>query len=90
MRTAVLGSSSPLCLLKQHVELGHQEIDIVFLFGFERFGDHPRRVLVLLPSERGAVHLQDHVTHFQLAAAVRRPAPLWKETETRVKAVSVR
>ena len=48
----------------------HQEVQVVWVFGLEGLGDGARRVPVLTATHRHAVHLQDHMTHPQLAATV--------------------
>ena len=55
---------------------------MVALFVLEGLGDEARRVPVLPAPEGNPVHLQDHLTHPQLAAVVGRPTPL-VERETR-------
>jgi len=54
----------------QGVGVGHQEVQVLRVFGLEGLGDEARRLPVLAAAHRHAVHLQDHMTHPQLASAV--------------------
>lgn len=63
--------------LQGHIEVSDQELNVVPLFGLEGLRDEPRSLLMLQPPQGHAVHLQDHLTHFQLPAVVSRAALLW-------------
>ena len=51
---------------------------MVSVFGLEGLGDESGRAAVLHTPQRHAVHLQDHLTHFQLTTVVSRTPSLIK------------
>ncbi|TNN41915.1 hypothetical protein EYF80_047911 [Liparis tanakae] len=65
-----------MATVHRHVEVGHQEVHVVPLFGLEGLGDEARGVPVLAAPHGDAVDLQDHLADLQLPAVVGRAPPL--------------